>query len=264
MQSQNSRYIGSSGFETIRKKYRYFLRMRGASCSSADKRLNLRSQFIADQKATCSLWSSESLMTCKCQCVYVIFLHINVNGSCCLCSVQNKKKSMFFAEISDFLCRHDSSAYIGSMKTDHKLSLRTKECGRFIKQKTAVRSARDPVKRNSMFFQLYKRTHHCIMLHGSYKYMIAGFQKSFQKNIQTGSDIFCKNNILTLSGSKVKELQKLFSCLKNLLLHRISCPVSSPIHIHSRACQVIINCLCHRWCFWKRRTGLIQIDFIHK
>jgi hypothetical protein len=36
--------------------------------------------------------------------------------------------------------------------------------------------------------------------------MIAGFQKSFQKNIQTGSDIFCKNNILTLSGSKVKEL----------------------------------------------------------
>ena len=47
--------------------------------------------------------------------------------------------------------------------------------------------------------------------------MIDGFQKSFQKNIQTGSDIFCKNNILTLSGSKVKELQKLFSCLKNLL-----------------------------------------------
>ena len=102
------------------------------------------------------------------------------------------------------------------------------------------------------------------MLHGSYKYMIAGFQKSFQKNIQTGSDIFCKNNILTLSGSKVKELQKLFSCLKNLFFHRISCPVSSPVHIHSRACQVIINCLCNRWCLWKRRTGLIQIDFIHK
>ena len=174
-------------------------------------------------------------MTCKCQCVYVIFLHINVNGSCRLCSVQNKKKFMFLAEISDFLCRHDSSAYIGSMKTDHKLSLRTKECSCFIKQKTAVRSARDPVKRNSVFLQLYKRTHHCIMLHGSYKYMIAGFQKSFQKNVQTGGDIFCKNNILTLSGSKVKELQKLFSCLKNLLLHRISCPVSSTIHIHSRA-----------------------------
>ena len=77
-------------------------------------------------------------------------------------------------------------------------------------------------------------------------------------------DILCKNNILTLSGSKVKELQKLFSCLKNLFFHRISCPVSSPVHIHSRACQVIINCLCNRWCLWKRRTGLIQIDFIHK
>ena len=77
----------------------------------ADKRLDLRCQFITDQKTTCSLWPSESLVTCKCQCVYVTFLHINVNGSCRLCSVQNKKKPMFFAEISDFLCRHDSSAY---------------------------------------------------------------------------------------------------------------------------------------------------------
>ena len=75
MKSQNPRDIGSSGLETIRKKCRYFLRMRGASCSTADKRLNLRCQFIADQKATCSLWPSESLVTCKCQCVYVIFLH---------------------------------------------------------------------------------------------------------------------------------------------------------------------------------------------
>ena len=39
---------------------------------------------------------------------------------------------------------------------------RFKQCGRFIKQKTAVRSAWDPVKRNSMFLQLYKGTHHCI------------------------------------------------------------------------------------------------------
>ena len=90
MKSQNPRYIGSSGLETIRKKCRYFFRMRGASCSTADKRLNLRCQFIADQKATCSLWPSESLVTCKCQCVYVTFLHINVNGSCRLCTQKRR------------------------------------------------------------------------------------------------------------------------------------------------------------------------------
>ena len=128
--------------------------MRGTSCPSAEQWLNLSGKFITDQKTTDPLRTSETFVAGKCQGIYVKFLHINVNSSGSLFSIQYKKKPMLFAEISNLLCRHHGAAYIRSMKTDQKSCRRAKKRRRFIQKKCSVRCTRNTVKVHTLLLQL--------------------------------------------------------------------------------------------------------------
>ena len=171
---------------------------------------------------------------------------------------------MFLAEVAKLLYRHDCSTDIGGMQTDEKFRIRAEKLFCFFYKKRSVSRAWNPVKSDTICLKLYERPHHCVVLHGRDQDMVTGLQKSLQKNIQTGGDIWCEDHIFTLTGSKMEQVKKLFSCLKDLFLHRIGSLIAATVYIHGRTIEIIVNCLCDRRGFGIGSTCLIQIYFCHK
>ena len=192
------------------------------------------------------------------------FFHVNWDCTGCLCGIQNKKELMFLAEVAKLLYRHDCSTDIGGMQTDEKFRIRAEKLFCFFYKKRSVSRAWNPVKSDTICLKLYERPHHCVVLHGRDQDMVTGLQKSLQKNIQTGGDIWCEDHIFTLTGSKMEQVKKLFSCLKDLFLHRIGSLIAATVYIHGRTIEIIVNCLCDRRGFGIGSTCLIQIYFCHK
>ena len=129
---EDSRNVRSARFKTIRKKERNFFHMRKTSRPAAEKRSYLSGEFVAYQKASCSLRAAEPFMSGKSQRVYMKRFHVNGKNSRGLRCVQKKKKVMLLTEISDLLDRHDRTAYIGSVQTDKEPCFRPEKVFRLV------------------------------------------------------------------------------------------------------------------------------------
>lgn len=178
------------------------------------ERLNLGGEFITDQKTAGTLWTAKTFMSGESKSVQLKCLHIDWDSTGCLGSIQDKKKSMFLTEFSKFLYRHYGPTDIRSVQTDEKPGVRFKKFFCFFYKKRTVRRAWNTVKSDSMPGKLYQRTHDRIVFHRGNKYMVSGFQQSFQKNIQTGRDIGSEDYIFAFSGCEMKRAEKLFAVSK--------------------------------------------------